>query len=63
MKKAKQRVTAKKLQTDLTPDQLQEEREVQRKQLEEIFKLMQSQGDKFGVDSMDDVQHQMKLYV
>lgn len=34
----------------------------QRKQLEEIFKLLETDKDKFGVSSMDDLQAQMKLY-
>ena len=38
------------------------EREVQRKQLEEIFKLMAQNDDKFGVNSFDEIQEQMTLY-
>ena len=38
------------------------EREVQRKQLEDIFKLMDQNNDKFGINSFDDIQDQMTLY-
>jgi DNA topoisomerase VI subunit B len=62
VKKAKQRVTAKKFNKELTDDQIEEEREVQRKQLQSIFELMQSESEKFGINSLDDVQSQMKLY-
>lgn len=62
VKKAKQRVTNKKIVEELTPDQVQEEREIQQQQLQNIFKLMQAQSEKFGVNSLDEVQQQMKLY-
>jgi len=35
---------------------------MQRKQLEEIFKLLETDKDKYGVTTMDDLQAQMKLY-
>ena len=62
VKRVKQRVTTKKIQENLTEDQLEEERKIQREQLEYIFKLMADQGEKFGITSMDDVKQQMKLY-
>ncbi|XP_062569885.1 matrix-remodeling-associated protein 7-like [Saccostrea cucullata] len=62
VKKAKQRVTAKKFNKDLTEEQIEEEREVQRKQLQSIFELMQTESDRFGISSLEDVQSQMKLY-
>lgn len=34
----------------------------QKKQLEEIFKLLETDKDKYGVTTMDDLQAQMKLY-
>ena len=39
------------------------EKEIQREQLANIFKLMNVQKDKFGVESMDDMDSQMKLYM
>ncbi|XP_061181967.1 matrix-remodeling-associated protein 7-like [Saccostrea echinata] len=62
VKKAKQRVTAKKFNKDLTEEQIEEEREVQRRQLQSIFELMQTESDRFGISSLEDVQSQMKLY-
>ncbi|KAL3876047.1 hypothetical protein ACJMK2_033932 [Sinanodonta woodiana] len=62
VKKAQLRVTNKKLEQNLTVEQLKDEREIQRKQLEEIFKLIKDQNDKFGISSIDDIQEQMKLY-
>lgn len=60
------RVRAKQLEDELaksmTEDQLDEERRVRQSQLEAIFKLMQDNQDRFGVDSMEDVQSQYKLY-
>ena len=63
VKKAKMRVATKHLSQNMSKAQMEEEREVQSKQLQEIFKLMQTQNDQFGVDSVDDVSEQMKLYV
>ncbi|XP_063444442.1 matrix-remodeling-associated protein 7-like isoform X2 [Mytilus trossulus] len=62
VKKAKFRVAEKKIGETMTADQIAEEKEMQRKQLEEIFRLMQEQNDKFGVNSVEDIQNQMKLY-
>ena len=62
VKKAKQRVTAKKFNKDLTEAQIEEEREVQMKQLQSIFEMMQTDRERFGINSLDDVQSQMKLY-
>ncbi|XP_033738888.1 uncharacterized protein LOC117326306 [Pecten maximus] len=62
VKKAKQRVTNKKIVEELTPEQVHEEREIQQQQLQNIYKLMQAQNEKFGVNSLDEVQQQMKLY-
>ncbi|XP_031555889.1 uncharacterized protein LOC116292674 [Actinia tenebrosa] len=53
----------KEMEDMLTRQERELEREAQRKQLEEIFKLMASEKEKFGVDSMDQVEDQMKLYV
>ena len=63
MKRTQQKVAASKIEEEMTTEQKEHERDVQREQLEAIFKLMQKQEDKFGVDSMDDIQSQMKLYV
>lgn len=47
----------------MTDEDLEKEREIQRKQMEDIFKLMEQHTDKFGVSSREDIQQQMKLYV
>lgn len=62
VKKAKQRLTEKKFNQVLSPEQIQEEKAVQRKQLEAIFQLMQDQDKQFGVGCIEDIQTQMKLY-
>ncbi|KAI8794702.1 matrix-remodeling-associated protein 7 [Biomphalaria glabrata] len=62
IKRVQQTVATRSIAKRLTEEQLKEEREVQRKQLAEIFRLMQEQQDRFGIGSMDDMQEQMKLY-
>lgn len=62
VKKAKQRLTEKKFNQVLSPEQIQEEKAMQRQQLEAIFKLMKDQDKQFGVGCIEDVQSQMKLY-
>ena len=52
----------KKIEEEMSEDQKQNEREIQRQQLEAIFKLMAEQEEKFGINNMDDMQEQMKLY-
>ena len=62
VKKARQRVVTREIRQNLSAEDMEVEREAQRKQLEEIFKLMEQQNDKFGMESMDQVQEQMRLY-
>ena len=52
-----------KIQEEMTAEQRKNEVDVQKDQLAAIFGLMQSQEDKFGVDSLDDINTQMKLYM
>ena len=47
----------------MTPEERSQEREIQRRQLEEIFRVMEEQKDKFGVNDFTDVQEQMKMYI
>lgn len=63
VKKARHRVATKEIRRNLTAEEMENEREIQRKQIEDIFKLMEQHSDKFGVASEDDVRQQMKLYV
>lgn len=46
----------------MTDQQRELEHETQRKQLEEIYRLMQENRDKFGDTSIDEVVNQMALY-
>ena len=62
VKKAKHRVAEREVKQNMSAADMQAERELQRRQLEEIFKLMQQNDDKFGAARMEDVQQQMKLY-
>lgn len=62
IKRVKHKVASQTIASQLTDEQLNQERELQRQQLAEIFTLMQEQQDKFGMSSMDDMQDQMKLY-
>lgn len=62
VKRVQHKVTARKIEEKMTAEQIQEEKDMQRKQLEAIFNMMKDQNEKFGVDSMDDVKQQMKLY-
>jgi len=62
IRKTTQKVAMKKIEEEMSEDQKQNEREIQRQQLEAIFKLMAEQEEKFGINNMDDMQEQMKLY-
>ena len=63
IKQTQHRLTQDKIMSKLTRQQLEEEREIQRRQLEDIFRLMEENKEKFGVNDVDDVRDQMKLYV
>jgi hypothetical protein len=63
VKKARHKVATQEIRQKLTEEDLKNEKEIQRKQIEDIFKLMAEHSDKFGVSSEDDVMQQMKLYV
>lgn len=63
VKLTKQKAALKEIESHMTDEQVEEERRTQKKQLEEIFKLMAEQKEHFGINSVDDVQDQMKLYM
>ncbi|XP_045213505.1 matrix-remodeling-associated protein 7-like [Mercenaria mercenaria] len=63
VKKARHRVATQEIRQNLTAEDMEKEREIQRKQLEDIFKLMEQNSDKFGASSEEDIRQQMKLYV
>ena len=62
IKRMQQNVATKSIEEKLSEQQLQDERELQRQQLADIFKVMESQQEKFGFESVDDIKDQMKLY-
>lgn len=63
MKKTQQRLAKETIEKSLTKEQIKEEQEVQRKQLEEIFKVMEKDQHRFGVGSIEDMRSQMSLYM
>lgn len=63
VKKTQQRLAKETIEKNLTREQIKEEQDVQRKQLEEIFKLMEKDQDRFGVGSIEDMRNQMSLYM
>jgi len=63
IKKAKVKATQKKIEQEMTAEQKEEERRLQREQLKAIFDMMADQKEKFGVGSVDDINEQMRLYM
>uniref|UniRef100_A0A1B6LXW1 Matrix-remodeling-associated protein 7 helical domain-containing protein n=1 Tax=Graphocephala atropunctata TaxID=36148 RepID=A0A1B6LXW1_9HEMI len=62
IKLGRQTLLAEKVAATLTEEQLQEEREVEKQQLEAIFQLLQTQQEKFQVASIKELEDQLKLY-
>lgn len=60
--KAKQRIALKNIMSNLTPEEQNSEKEIKKKQMEDIFRLISEQKETFGINSLDDIQSQMKLY-
>ena len=63
VKKAEQKFATKKLQEEMSAEQIAEERVIQQQQLSAIFKMMEDDSDKFGISSLGDMTDQMKLYM
>jgi len=63
IKQTKHRIAQQKIEATMTQEERNQEREIQRRQLEEIFHVMEDQKDKFGVNDMADIQDQMKMYI
>ncbi|KAG8201916.1 hypothetical protein JTE90_027393 [Oedothorax gibbosus] len=55
-------VAEKVIEANMTDEQRQREHEVRRKQLSQIFELMQKQTEKFGDVSLTEIEEQFKLY-
>lgn len=62
VKKSSVLLAKKVIEANMTDEQRLHEDEIRRKQLAEIFELMQKQSDKFGKVSLSEVEEQMKLY-
>lgn len=62
IKLSRQKAIAEQLSAGLTEEQLQQEKETERKQLEAIFQLLKEQQDKFHVNSMEELEDQLRLY-
>jgi DNA topoisomerase VI subunit B len=63
IKQTQHRLAQEKVMSKLSQKQQEEEREIQRRQLEDIFRLMEEHKEKFGVSDVGDVKEQLKLYV
>ncbi|OQV25896.1 hypothetical protein BV898_00040 [Hypsibius exemplaris] len=62
LKKIQNKITTREMEKRLTEEQRKEEAQARREQLEQIFKLMQNQKDKFGAQNTDDIEEQMRMY-
>jgi len=63
IKKTKHRVAQQKIEETMTHEERSKERDIQRQQLEEIFRIMEEHKEKFGVSDVSDVQEQLKMYI
>lgn len=63
IKQAKHRIAQQKIESKMSDEERSQEREIQRRQLEEIFCLMEEQKEQFGVNDVSDVQEQLKMYI
>ncbi|XP_069982966.1 matrix-remodeling-associated protein 7 [Penaeus vannamei] len=62
VKKAQRRALERNIETHMSDEQRQAEREAQSQQLAAIFKMMKEQEEKFGETTIDEIKDQMKLY-
>ena len=63
IKQTTHRIAQEKIEATMTVEERDKEREIQRRQLEEIFRVMEEQKEKFGVNDVSDVQEQLKMYI
>ena len=63
IKKTQHRITQQKVEETMTHEERSKERDIQRQQLEEIFRMMEEHKEKFGVNDVSDVQEQLKMYI
>ncbi|XP_046404601.1 uncharacterized protein LOC124169849 isoform X2 [Ischnura elegans] len=62
VKRAKQKAIEKILTEQLSEEQRQHEKEIEKKQLSQIFQLLQEQEEKFQINSQEELHEQLKLY-
>ena len=62
VKKARQAAIVKKIEAEMTEDEKLNEQDVQRKQLEKIFSLLNQHESDVGKMSENDLQNQLKMY-
>ncbi|KAE9551670.1 hypothetical protein FO519_005110 [Halicephalobus sp. NKZ332] len=59
---AQLRAKTQKIESGMTDEEREHERKTRNEQLAKIFSMMEQQSEKFGIQSEDDLQEQMKLY-
>nr|CAD7426594.1 unnamed protein product [Timema monikensis] len=62
LKIARQEAIVQQLSAGMTEEQLEEEKEMEKQQLEAILQLLRQQEEKFQVGSMEELQDQLRLY-
>ncbi|KAI6187660.1 hypothetical protein M3Y98_00268500 [Aphelenchoides besseyi] len=62
LKTATLRARAEKLQEGMSKEERERENMLKMKQMEEIFRMMQSQSEKFGIEDKSELYDQLKLY-
>ncbi|KAI6214623.1 hypothetical protein M3Y94_00289900 [Aphelenchoides besseyi] len=62
LKTATLRARAEKLQEGMSKEEREKENMLKMKQMEEIFRMMQSQSEKFGIEDKSELYDQLKLY-
>ncbi|GAU91595.1 hypothetical protein RvY_03821-2 [Ramazzottius varieornatus] len=62
LKKIENKITTREMEKGLSEKQRLQEVETRRQQLEQIFKLMEREKDKFGDQNNEDLEEQMRMY-
>nr|CAD7405665.1 unnamed protein product [Timema poppensis] len=62
LKIARQEAIVQQLSAGMTEEQLEEEKEMEKQQLEAILQLLRQQEEKFQVGSMEELEDQLRLY-
>ena len=62
MKIERQKAISDKIRANLDEDDLEKEKMIETQQMQKIFALLQTNEDKFGKTSMEDLQRQLAMY-